>query len=385
MFSVIGDALEAITKLDCGSLLKKLLWEPLKMSSTFWRLEEVPKDEQEKDLARGYYWVPDNNRPGGQGGCFVPEPYLEFAGIAPAGATISTVMDYSKWIKELLHAAQESGNASPIGQGHVLSSDMFRELTAPRSMVAAPPMSDRNDHLSHRSYALGWVVLPPIAGVDHPIITHAGGLTGFGAQLYIMPNDDFGVVTLANTAMTSNIVGDLICLDLIGRKLGLNDDERAKFVQSLNPKLPPDALLEEGTASEELTTSSDQKTLGEEAKAQRGRPAEDLLDSLVGEYEHAAFGRFRLSLYNSVSQQKPVVYLPWTSYADRASRDEQRGHPQVHTGSAVRSKDMGVQAAAPSTNRFNCQSEWRRQWFERGYQYHVLRPRELGWTWQYGG
>ncbi|KEF58667.1 uncharacterized protein A1O9_06593 [Exophiala aquamarina CBS 119918] len=314
MYSVVADTLKAVTALDCGALLKKLLWDPLGMTSTFWRLEEIPPDKQENDLARGYYWVGnDQSQQKQEEGYFVPEPYLEFAGIAPAGAVISSVMDYSSWISELLDAAKQVKDTRNSGGQHVITPELFGELTTARSMLFEPPMGDHNQH---RAYALGWALAPPVCGIHHPIIFHAGGLNGFGTQLYLLPNDSFGVVTLGNTAVSSNIVGDAICLNLIGKKLGLHGADRTKFVESIRSKLPPDAVPE-------MASKPEQEELADSAPA-IGADAQRLLQSLVGEYEHPAFGHFRVSVYESVRQDRPILYLPWVSHSDRAERDKRR-------------------------------------------------------------
>lgn len=317
MYSVVADTLKAVTSLDCGALLKKLLWDPLGMASTFWRLEEVPRDKQESDLARGYYWVAnDQSQQKQEDGYFVPEPYFEFAGIAPAGAVISSVMDYTRWISELLHAAKQDKDTTSSGGQHVITPELFRELTTARSMLFEPPMGEHNQH---RAYALGWALAPPVCGIDHPIISHAGGLNGFGAQLYLLPNDNFGVITLGNTATSSNVVGDTICLNLIGKRLGLHGADRTKFVESIRPKLPPDAVPEVAPESEQAETADSEPALRDDAQR--------LLQSLIGEYEHPAFGRFRVSASEGASRDRPILYLPWVSHSDRAVRDKRRNQP----------------------------------------------------------
>lgn len=50
-------------------------------------------------------------------------------------------------------------------------------------------------------------------------------------------NDNLGIVTLANTAVWSNVIGDLICLELIATRLGLQGEIKAAFMATLKLKL----------------------------------------------------------------------------------------------------------------------------------------------------
>ncbi len=48
----------------------------------------------------------------------------------------------------------------------------------------------------------------------------------YGAEVYFFPDLKYGVVTLANTAFSSNAIGDILAWHLVGEKLGLPQDER---------------------------------------------------------------------------------------------------------------------------------------------------------------
>ncbi|KIW93606.1 uncharacterized protein Z519_06211 [Cladophialophora bantiana CBS 173.52] len=214
MYSVVADALMVVTSLDCGRLLKKLIWDPPRMTSTYWRLEEIPTQKRQKDLARAYYWVQGGKQGGGH----------------TVGHGIHT-MD-----SRAAQRGQTIQGSSELEQRRVITKELFKELATTRSIV---PEEGTLDH--HRTYALGWMLAPLIAGIEHPIMCHGGGLNGFGTQVYILPNDDFGVVTMGNTATSSSIVGEILALGLVARKLDLDAAEKDKFVETLRAKLPPDA------------------------------------------------------------------------------------------------------------------------------------------------
>lgn len=315
MYSVIGDVLETATGLDWGDAVRQMLWEPLGMSSTFWHPDEIPADRK-RDLARGYFWDPSKSPEGS----FIAEPYVEFACISPAGSVISSVTDYAKWIRALLTAAKlnESSNNTDVtaAQTKVITPTLFSDLTTPRIPSPLPPSLNKNSHLTPRLYSLGWHNVTSTAGVQHPILTHAGGLTGFGAQVHLLPNDAFGCVALGNTAMTSNVVGQSICNELMARKLGLLGGSKVEFIDSLN-----DFTALERTATHNVSASSSFGSHGgdtTEAASIRTH------DELCGAYRHPAYGLFRVSPL--APSKLPIVYGILMPDQDRRELENHRSN-----------------------------------------------------------
>jgi CubicO group peptidase (beta-lactamase class C family) len=314
MYSVVGDCLKSTTGLDAGAVLRNLLWDPLGMKSTYWTLDKIPR-EQRQGLARGYYWVdtPASSTPG-LTGCYVPEPYIDLACIASAGAVISSVTDYAKWITELLAAASRSDEDD--SGNHLISAELFNELVTPRTFIFEPSVGERLAQLSPSMYALGWIIYPPAAGVKHPIISHGGGLNGFGTQIYLLPSDNFGVVTLTNTVLWGNVVGDLISLELIARKLGLDGDVKTDFIKTMKLKLPPKPAADGDINA--AKTDIVEPTRPEIERVNR------LLQTVLGEYRHPAWGLFQISQYEPDKQSRPIPSMPWVGDADHRERDNRR-------------------------------------------------------------
>lgn len=230
MYAVAGDVLETLTDSTCSEALRALLWKPLGMDRTFWHLKEVvdaPHVNQDKDLSRGYYWV-DGSKVEGEtpeGGFYVPDNYVEFAGIAPAGSVISSVLDYTKWIQALLEAASDS-NKDLSSSKNPITSTLFTELTSSRVTSTFP--LPQNSQLATSSWGLGWNIVPALCGPSHPMMAHSGGLSGYGTMLYILPNDSFGVIAMGNTSLTANLVGGLLSQELMARKLGVKSPGRER-------------------------------------------------------------------------------------------------------------------------------------------------------------
>src|SRR4030095_862000 len=72
-----------------------------------------------------------------------------------------------------------------------------------------------------------------------------GGLPGFGTIVLFLPDEGYGIVTMGNTAGTSNTVGSLIALALLERKLGLSSEESAFAKAMLLARLSESGISQE--------------------------------------------------------------------------------------------------------------------------------------------
>jgi len=275
-----------------GDMLQKLIWTPIGMISTTTSLKEAraSKDHLGRTrLSRGYFWNEDH---------YIPEPYADLAAAAGAGATISSVNDYALWVQTLLNAGRNS--SSPI------SDAIYRDITRPRTIIDVivpgapaqpiPPL-----------YALGWI--NTMIG-SHTLITHSGAVTGFGANVYLLPDLGVGVVTMANTMGSSNQVGALIFLQIL-KKLGV--------------VLPPhdavhlDSLHEIVIASPKIYQQYSEKVKSERVSTVSKLPLPGNTWEYVGLYRHPAYGVFNVSLIDDQSTsynirtpnaQDPILSAP---------------------------------------------------------------------------
>jgi hypothetical protein len=215
MFGVMTDLIESLTGQTLETVLRERFWGPLGMDSTSFSLSS-DNDDTGSQLARGYYWNPksDCETASSQKGHYVPEPYLDISAISGAGSIISTVNDYSLWVKTLLDAAKnKTSSKSPI------TGSMINDLFHPRTIMSLPALGvhDAEALVMPPLYALGWL---KVNLFEEPLVAHDGGLTGFGTNVYMFPGKKFGVITMGNTAETSNIAGSLISSLLLLRKIG---------------------------------------------------------------------------------------------------------------------------------------------------------------------
>ena len=228
MYGVVTDLLETLTGLKLETILREKFWGPLGMAST-----SFSGPISESRLARGYYWNPEQDDSSTTMAIspsksqYFPEVYWNLSDASGAGATISSVKDYALWVKALLgtaNATKPRNASSPINYA------LYREILTPRTIRQSLDPNG-TDFLPPRLYALGWGIIS-ING--HTIVGHNGGLPGFGTNVFFLPDDGYGIVTMGNTDVSSNLVGSIIASVLLKRKLGLSTEETTSAENSLS-------------------------------------------------------------------------------------------------------------------------------------------------------
>ncbi|KAK4942699.1 hypothetical protein LTR10_017648 [Elasticomyces elasticus] len=175
MYMAVSHMVEVVTGSWLGDFFKEKIWAPLGMTSTFFRLDDAERyvqHHQDNALATGYSWDKGS-------GISKPVAHWRDMPVAGAGAIISNVIDYAKYVRSM------------IEQSGPLPSQAYADLVSPRTIM--PPF---DPHFSHTMlYSLGWMI-----GVyhGHTIITHGGGLDGFSSAMMYLPDKKFGIVVLAN-------------------------------------------------------------------------------------------------------------------------------------------------------------------------------------------
>lgn len=266
MFGTVGQALAMLSGLDFGDVLKKFIWEPIGMRSTTISTKEAiaARDKNgQKRLSRGYFWNDDH---------YLPEPYTNLDPLAGAGATISSVNDYALWIQTLLNAG--TNDSSPITEA------VYRDLFGPRFIMNG--LFDKIQVLPPL-YALGWINV--MAG-PHEVITHSGSVTGFGANVYILPGEEIGLVTMANTMGSSNQAGALIFIEFMKRLGKMSSVNDTVHLNSLH-----ESLVSHPKAHLQLLSANSDKTI----LTGTDLPLPGSLIDYIGSYHHPAYGVFNVS------------------------------------------------------------------------------------------
>ncbi|CAF3557854.1 unnamed protein product [Fusarium graminearum] len=201
-YATLSYVIETITGKWLGDVLKETIWSPLGMTSTYLDLQQA-KDAPD-DLSTGYYWDSSGKQ-------YKPIPFLPTDIVSGAGAIISSVTDYAKWIRCLLR------------KDGPLSKAVHKDIRKPRVVDSPEPARGMDVSL----YGLSWW-RTSIQG--HVVYWHSGSVVSHGALIYWLPELDYGVVLLTNYP---NDVREVIMRRLIYEKLGVPADERFDIEKEL--------------------------------------------------------------------------------------------------------------------------------------------------------
>ena len=206
MFLVASHAAEVLTGGRwLGDTMREWIWEPLGMRSTYLSLGDAQAAPEH--LATGYAWDHAHKKTGGG---YEEVPFMDLAGGSGAGGIASNVLDYARWLRCLLREEAPLSKA-----GHAA-------LKTPR-MVLPPGVGPKGFGAALSSYALGWF---SNTYRGQRVLSHGGGMEAYGTEVFFLPDLDFAVVTMGNTAITANVVGQLVAWKLIYDRLGVPEHER---------------------------------------------------------------------------------------------------------------------------------------------------------------
>ena len=151
--------------------MKQRILAPLGMTATRTSFREAWNDPR---TARGYRWdeAVQAVRP------VTLEMGINVDGVAPAGAISSTARDMTSWLRFLLRQGVHGGKA-------LISPAALAITWTPQI-----PIGDTN------AYGLGWFVRK---WQGQRLIEHGGSITGYSAEVGLLPDSNIGFVVLTNT------------------------------------------------------------------------------------------------------------------------------------------------------------------------------------------
>ncbi|KAA8645612.1 hypothetical protein EYZ11_003496 [Aspergillus tanneri] len=216
MYMAISHVLEQINGESLGTTLQKQIWTPLAMHDTYFDVQAVSRDPSTAPrLVRGYTWAPEAEQ-------YVSEPYLDYAAMTGASAMVSTVLDYTKWLRAMIY------RTGPIStEGHAA-------LLHPRSII-----SNTDDIVAPKApyhlYALGWFI-DQIDGEQ--LYWHSGSWPGFGIMVGFIPDKQWGFAMMGNATSARNVAQELYLylIDQLGVNHTPKDGERVTIKQETTQK-----------------------------------------------------------------------------------------------------------------------------------------------------
>lgn len=172
------------------ALLQDRILAPLGMTATRTSFDEAWNDRR---TARGYRWdeAAQALRP------VTLEMEVNADGLAPAGAISSSARDMTQWLRFLLRRG--------VHRGKPLISPAALEVTwTPQTPIGG----------STHAYGLGWFVRK---WQGQTLVEHGGSLTGYSAQVGLLPDSNIGFVVLTNTqSALPSIATQLVPQHLLG-------------------------------------------------------------------------------------------------------------------------------------------------------------------------
>lgn len=286
MFLTAGYLTEVVTGRSWEESVRSLLFEPLGMKRSNFSVHDSQKDA---DFAQ-----PFEKRDGK----VVRIPFRPLTLTGPAGSINSSVNEMTNWV--VLHlnqgkAASGSAIASPATIAEMHKPQMVMGVANPSPMI------------SGGEYGLGWFT-DTYRG--HRRVYHGGNIDGFTANVALFPQDELGVVVLAN--LNGTALPSLAAQTAADRILGLSAERWID--KAAAQRAQAEKEVKEGEKKKEAT-----RILGT-------NPSHKMAD-YAGIYEHPAYGRLTIAAsgdkleaaFNSITT--PLEHWHYDTFAGGKGND----------------------------------------------------------------
>ena len=197
-FLTAGKLIEKITGESWSAYIQSNFLQPLEMNRTLTSTSQLGNTT---NSATPYYYESGKNH---------KLEWMNWDNIAPAGALISSVNDFSKWLMLNINKGTLNGKT-------FFSTKSFRKLTTPHTNFR---VGYNTENVHFKSYGLGWR-LQDYEGAK--IVAHSGGYDGMISKSFFIPEKKLGVVILTNNlnwltgALTYKILDVLLTNNLDGK------------------------------------------------------------------------------------------------------------------------------------------------------------------------
>jgi CubicO group peptidase (beta-lactamase class C family) len=169
-----GKVLEKVTDSSWADYVSAHFLKPLKMDRTLVSVKQIAGT---KNVATPYFY---------EDGKHYEIKWVNWDNVAPAGALISSVNDYAKWLQLNLNKGKLSGKT-------YFSEKSFNKLTTPQATFGVGKNSEK---VNFKGYGMGWSVQDY---QGYKIIGHGGGYDGMISKSTFVPDKDLGIIVLTNS------------------------------------------------------------------------------------------------------------------------------------------------------------------------------------------
>ncbi|KAJ6787538.1 hypothetical protein PWT90_02793 [Aphanocladium album] len=203
MYTASAYLVEKKSGLSFSDFLETNFFKPLDMTSSSLQPSRARAKGFGDRLAEGYTWVGKESRQ-------APVPMVECPEADGAGSIITSVNDYIKWVRAMVH---KQGPVTDAVYNGLLKG---RTLTNPRGEDLPP-------HSSPGIYCAG---LESDYYRGQQRVEHGGGVPGFGTEQLFLPAQKFGLVIATNSGDGGHAASMIMFRELMDEVLQVPVEER---------------------------------------------------------------------------------------------------------------------------------------------------------------
>ena len=181
-FAILGRIVSVVSGMPYRDYVQKSILTPLGMTSTTFDPSRAPADR----LAHGYRF---------EDGTWKEEPMLADGSFGAMGGMLTSINDLSKWVGFLMSAwpARDDADMDPVRRSSVRE---MQQVWRPAPAVVRRESGDAPFYLNAGGYGFGLRVWQSCD--QRHLVSHGGGLPGFGSHMRWLPEHGVGIITLVN-------------------------------------------------------------------------------------------------------------------------------------------------------------------------------------------
>lgn len=183
-FAILGRIVSRVSGVPYAEYVRATLLQPLRMSATTLEPRAVPRDR----LALGYRWE-DNT--------WKEEPQLPDGAFGAMGGMLTSIEDLAKFVGFQMRAWPARDGADP---GPVSRASLREMQQISRTRPATASTGGGGVQLSAQGYGYG-LRIRQTCDYRH-IVSHSGGLPGFGSQMRWLPDEGIAFIAMGNLTYT---------------------------------------------------------------------------------------------------------------------------------------------------------------------------------------
>ena len=186
-FALLGRVVANVSKMRYRDYVDANLLKPLGMTSTYWEASAVPPGR----LAKGYRL---------EGDAPVEEPMLADGAFGSMGGLFSTVRDLARWTSFFLSAwpPRDGADEGPVRRSSLREMQQVARFS---SASVRPAKDGKPFRMAAGGYSYG-LGARATCQFRH-VVSHGGGLPGFGSLMLWLPEHGVALVAVANLTYAS--------------------------------------------------------------------------------------------------------------------------------------------------------------------------------------